>query len=141
MPTKNQPSTLEGVDCVNPSDGSLWLDGGNVYTDGNGNLSMSSLNPSMSVAAPAVIATAGTIVVPALTSVVRLAPGAAVTGVIMPLGTRNGQRLMIVNTSIAASSITFAASGTSFVANGVLLIIAGLNKYEFQWDSVSSLWY
>lgn len=87
-----------------------------------------------------VIAGAGTIIVLNLRTV-RLAPAAAVTGVIMAAGYGPGQTVTLVNESIAASSITFAASGTSRVAGGVGVVIAGVSKMILTWDSSTNLWY
>jgi len=85
------------------------------------------------------IATSGT--VDTSVDLVRLAPAAAVTAVIMAKGTYNGQRCTIINTSIAASSITMAAAGTSWVADGVTTVIPGLRASNFHWSVPDQLWY
>lgn len=87
-----------------------------------------------------VIAGAGTILVQNLRTV-RLAPAAAVTGVIMAAGYASGHTVTLVNESAAASTITFAASGTSRVAGGVGVVLAGLAKLILVWDSSTNLWY
>lgn len=141
MPPKAQPAVLDSMDFMNPVDGSLWMDLGNIYSDGAGNFSAASFNASMGTAAAVAIATGNTVAIPAGTSVVRLAPAAAVTGIILPAGTRNGQILWIINTSAAANTITFAAVGTSLVAGGAGVSLAGLAAHAFVWDAVGALWY
>jgi hypothetical protein len=91
-------------------------------------------------AAAQVIAAAGTVTLANL-AVARLAPAAAVAGVIMPAGTQPSQTVILINESVAASTITFAAAGTSRVADGVGAVIAGLTQKTFVWDSGTSLWY
>jgi hypothetical protein len=49
---------------------------------------------------------------------IRTQPAAAVTGIILAVGSTNGQRVTVFNESAAANTITFAASGTSNVADG-----------------------
>jgi hypothetical protein len=90
-------------------------------------------------ATAAVIASAGTINTAGL-GVSRVAP-AAVTGVVLQVGTTPGQEVWVVNESAAASSVTFAASGTSNVEDGVSDVIAGLTARKFVWDSAQSLWF
>lgn len=75
------------------------------------------------------------------TNYVRLAPAAAVTGIILQAGTYHGQVIVVQNTSAAADTITFAASGTSNVADGASAVITGPSQKMFVWDSVTSLWY
>lgn len=87
-----------------------------------------------------VIATAGTIISQSLKTI-RLAPVAAVTGVIMQSGQKDGQQAFLLNESTAANSITFAASGTSRVAGGVGVVLAGVTKMILVWDSATNLWY
>ncbi len=84
------------------------------------------------------LATAGTITTAGL-QVSRVAPAAAVTGVILQAGTQPGQKITVVNES--AFSITFAASGTSGVADGTSDVIAANTAREFVWDSSNNLWY
>jgi hypothetical protein len=71
----------------------------------------------------------------------RVAPAAAVTGIILAAGTVPGQELVVVNESVAGSTVTFAASGTSRVADGAASIVAGLTSRKFVWNSATSLWY
>ncbi len=73
--------------------------------------------------------------------VARVAPGGAVTGIILQPGTYNGQLVTVVNESIAGNTVTFAAAGTSNVADGVSDVIAGLAARLFVWDAATSLWY
>jgi len=84
------------------------------------------------------IATAGTIATAGL-DVSRVAPTAAVTGIILASGTYAGQRVTVINES--AFTLTMAASGTSHAANGVLVQIPPLGKADFTWDGATSLWY
>lgn len=89
-------------------------------------------------ASAAAIATGGTITT-ASVGVARVAPTAAVTGVILQAGTKAGQQVTVVNES--AFSVTFAASGTSFVVDGASDVIAATSARAFVWDSGTALWY
>ena len=89
-------------------------------------------------AAAQVLATNGTITTNG-PEVQRVAPTAAVTGVILQAGTVAGQRCTVVNES--AFSVTFAAAGTSGVADGTSDVIAATTARSFVWDSGTSLWY
>jgi hypothetical protein len=113
----------------------------NVAIDNSGTITMTGgvLAMTQSATAPA-IASSGTITT-AATGVSRLAPAAAVTGVIMQAGTIAGQICIVVNESAAASTITMAAAGTSNVADGTSCVIAGLTQKTFVWDSSTSRWY
>jgi hypothetical protein len=75
------------------------------------------------------------------TSVSRVSPAAAVTGVILQAGTHPGQVCFVINEANAANTITFAAAGTSNVADGVSAVIAGLRQMQFTWDASTNLWY
>lgn len=74
-------------------------------------------------------------------SVARVAPTGAFTGMILAPGRSPGQQKVVVNESVAANTITFAASGTSNVADGASCVIAGLRQMTFIWDAVTALWY
>lgn len=87
-----------------------------------------------------VIATAGTITSANIKNI-RLAPAAAVTGVIMQAGQKSGQQAVLFNESAAVNTITFAVAGTSRVADGVSTVIAGLKQKTLIWNSGTSLWY
>jgi hypothetical protein len=93
---------------------------------------------------PQAIGTGGTIAFGNL-KYVRLTPAAAVTGVIIGVGTAiatdPAQEIVLINESIAANSITMAIAGTSAVANGVSCVIPGLTARRFVWDPATSLWY
>lgn len=91
-------------------------------------------------AAAQVVATGNTINTAAL-STARTAPAGAVTGVILQAGVAPGQEVTVINESVAANSITFAAAGTSNVADGVSDVIAGLQARTFIWDASTLLWY
>jgi hypothetical protein len=73
--------------------------------------------------------------------IARSAPAAAITGVILAPGTWPGQRVVVCNEGLAASTITFAAAATSNVADGVTSVIPGLRASEFIWDSGVSRWF
>jgi hypothetical protein len=90
-----------------------------------------------STSAPAI--SNGATLTAGLTDVIRVAPGAAVTGVILTAGAFAGDTVIIINEAAAANSVTFAAQGTSRVADGVSSVIAGLTARRFVWSG--SLWY
>jgi len=73
--------------------------------------------------------------------VVRLAPNAAYTGIIVPVGTFGGQPLILINESVAANTLTMAAAGTSHVADGVGCVLAGVRLMWLTWNSSTALWY
>jgi len=87
-----------------------------------------------------VLATNGTISTSGL-GVTRVSPGGAVTGVILQAGTVAGQACTVINESVAANSITFAAAGTSNVADGTSAVLVGLRSMAFTWDTATSRWY
>lgn len=92
------------------------------------------------VAFAAALATSGTI--STATPFSRVAPAAAVTGVILQPGTFRGQMCFVENNSGAlGNTITFAAAGTSNVADGATAVIPGLAGRLFVWDASTSLWY
>ncbi len=97
-------------------------------------------NPS-SLAAQAVSTGTAVIVVPTNTSRVKLTAAAATTGASLPAGTIDGQILIIIITTAAANTVTFAASGTSNVAGGTSVSLAGLAAHMFVWDAVAALWF
>ncbi|MFN2466142.1 MAG: beta strand repeat-containing protein [Candidatus Dormibacteria bacterium] len=93
-----------------------------------------------SATAPAV-ASAGTIATAGV-RVARVAPTAAVTGVILAAGTVAGQQVTVINEATTTTfSVTFAAAATSNVADGVSSVIPGLAASTFTWDSVTARWY
>lgn len=73
--------------------------------------------------------------------VTRVAPAAAVVGIVLQPGSRPGQRCVVINESPVANTITFAAAGTSTVADGASDQIAGNTAREFVWNNVTGLWY
>lgn len=87
-----------------------------------------------------VITTGGTINCQSIKTM-RLNPAAAVTGVIMPAGQKDGQPVILINEATAANTITFAASGTSRVSLGTAVVIAGGASRVLYWDSAANLWY
>lgn len=143
MPAPTQLLTVPFVSndpANNP--GGVYLDNGSITSDGKGNINAVSLGMSQSSAAAQAVATGTAIIlIPAGASVVRISAGAATTGATLPVGTRTGQILIIIITSAAANTVTFAAAGTSFVAGGAAVSMAGLAAHQFVWDNTGLLWY
>jgi hypothetical protein len=88
---------------------------------------------------PPATASGGTIAT--TTTISRVAPSAAVSGVVLQPGTTDGQEVLVVNQSQTDQSITFGAPSTSHVANGSLTTIAGLTYVRFVWDAPTAAWY
>lgn len=93
-----------------------------------------------STGAALVLTTGGTIPTAGLYET-RIAPAAAVTGVILQAGTYPAQEIMVVNESIAANSATPAVAATSNIADGVSGAIAGLTAKGYIWNSVVGRWF
>lgn len=93
--------------------------------------------PVQSATAP-VTTTGGTIATAGLTTS-RVAPAAAITGVILAPGTIPAQPVVVINES--GFVITFAAAGTSNVSTGVAATIPALLAMPFVWDSAVALWF
>jgi hypothetical protein len=110
---------------------SLWY----ASTDTNNG----ALNSIQSATAPVI--TNGNTITTSGVGVARIAPGGAVTGIILQAGTVAGQEVTIINESASANSATMAASGTSNVANGTADVVAGVTAHRYIWDSATSLWY
>lgn len=91
--------------------------------------------------AQAVATGSAAILIPSGTSYVRITAAAATTGASLPVGSYNGQLLIISISTAAANTVTFAAAGTSNVAGGTGVSLAGLAAHLFVWDGVGSLWY
>jgi hypothetical protein len=137
--------------------GNIISDNGNFSTDGAGNLTATSIIAAINASSgnvnagtlqlvettntAQVITTGGTITVPANTSVVRVNPGAAVTGIILPTSTINGQILIVINIAVAANTVTFATAATSHVADGTAAVITGPAMKVFVWDTTEGFWY
>ncbi len=68
-------------------------------------------------------------------------PAAARTGIILGVGTINGQELTVINQGTAGNSLTMAASGTSNVADGTSDVISNFTAAKFVWNSTAALWY
>jgi hypothetical protein len=94
---------------------------------------------AQSATAPAI--TNGATITTTGVGVARVAPGGAVTGIILQAGVFPGQEVWVVNEAAAANSVTFAAAGTSGVADGASAAIAGLTARKLVWDGSTSLWY
>src|SRR5260221_4588901 len=144
MANSNAPKVVNDLQLAPfaTPDGGFFADAGNIFSDGAGNFQCGTWSVAQSTAAAVAIATGNTVALLPNSGVVRLAPAAAVTGIIMPLGpaTRN-MFLVIVVTTAAANTVTFAAMGTSFVAGGAAVSLAGLAAHLLYWDSVAQLWY
>lgn len=84
-------------------------------------------------------ATDGTVTLPVKNMTKRLNPAGNVTGIIMPVGTEDGQRVDLIN--LSAFSITFAVVATSRVADGASAIIAALTRMSLVWDVTSATWF
>jgi hypothetical protein len=71
----------------------------------------------------------------------RTVNGGAVTGVIIAVGTVDGQTFTLTNEG--SGSITFAAVATSHVADGVTTVIPVLTARTFIWlaNAVQPAWY
>lgn len=87
------------------------------------------------------VITTGATINPGVNYSARVAPAAAATGVILAPGQYPGQECVVINESVAASSITFAAAATSHVADGATTALPGLQARSFVWDSITQLWY
>ncbi len=96
-----------------------------------------SWTPVQSVTAPAT-ANNGTIATVGIT-VSRVAPTAAVTGVVLAAGTIAGQQVVVLNES--AFSITFGTLGSSNVSIGVNCMIPAGTHLQFVWNSATGRWY
>lgn len=117
-----------------------------IQTPGNavigGNLFAATLALQETLATPQAVATGtAAILIPAGSSVVRISAAAATTGATLPVGTLQGQILIIVITTAAANTVTFAAVGTSNVAGGAAVSLAGLAAHLFVWDTVTAQWF
>ena len=121
--------------------GNLSSDNGNFSTDGNGNVSIGTLKEAVNQGTAQALSTGNTITLPANTGIVRVSAAAAVTGIILPAGTIDGQTITVIHISAAANTITFAASGTSHVADGASDVITGPSCRVFKWSAQDSLWY
>jgi hypothetical protein len=121
----------------------MSLDNGTLTTDGSGNITAVSITaPSLFLPQSTVAAIAnGSTIATANGGIARCTAAAACTGVIMALGTKTGQTVVVVNESAAANTITMAAAGTSNVAGGTTVSLAGLAAHLFVWDAGTSLWY
>ena len=93
-------------------------------------------------ATPQAVATGSAVIVlPPGQPIVRLTAAAATTGASLPLGSFNGQIIIIEISTAAANTVTFAAAGTSNVAGGAAVSMAGLAAHMFMWDATLLLWF
>jgi hypothetical protein len=69
----------------------------------------------------------------------RVTTSGNVTGIILALGSFDGQICIVVNES--ANTITFDVSGTSHVASGTSTTITAQSTKSFIYDTTTSLWY
>lgn len=95
--------------------------------------------PDVQTGTAQVLANSGTI--PCTSDLVRINPGAAVTGIIIQSGIFDGQELVVVNIAAAANTATMAAAATSHVADGTGDAIVGLAARAYVWSAQDSLWY
>lgn len=94
-------------------------------------------NPTSTNTAQA-LASNGTIAVGTL-GVSKISTSGAVTGIIMAVGSSDGQTVEVINTS--ANSITMAAKATSNVADGTSCVIAASTARRFIWEATGAVWY
>ena len=97
-------------------------------------------------AAPAAPTTGSTIAVPTLAGTppkqqikVYVQPAGNITGVILAVGTSDGQEFEIINDS--AFTITFDARDTSHVADGNATPIAAGRSGRFTWSIPGAAWF
>ncbi len=111
-----------------------------------GSATVGALNVPLEIVSPQVgsagaVATGDTID-PTGQSVVRMAPTAAATGVVLKPGTYGGQRVSLINEATTTGyTVTFAASGTSNVAAGTSAVVAINSRLDLCWDPAQALWY
>lgn len=114
---------------------------GNMTVNGTAGLTVTGINLATGTATPQAVATGtAVILIPTGQTVVRITAAAATTGASLPLGTRNGQIVVISISTAAANTVTFAAAGTSNVAGGNAVSMAGLAAHMFVWDATLALW-
>lgn len=68
----------------------------------------------------------------------RFTTAGAVTGILMAKGIRDGQIMILTNTS--ANSATFASSATSFVDDGANISVGANRSILLIWSVVDALW-
>lgn len=66
--------------------------------------------------------------------------GSSRTGVILPVGTENGQLLRVVNIADAAEAVTFATDATSNVAGGTAIVVGQNEHMQFLWSTALGRW-
>lgn len=111
-----------------------------VITD-NGTISGTNIQiqGGVSATAPATPG-AGTIATAGL-RVSRVTPAAAITGVILAVGTVDGQEITIQNEGAAGSNINFATDATSNVSNGLSVFINSGEAMRFVWGATATRWF
>lgn len=99
-------------------------------------------NLALSQSATAVVL-AGSGTIATTSGVSRVAPAAAVTGIIMQAGITPGQLCLVINEAAVGNTIRFNTTpATANVANsGTESILPGLESRLFIWDSVQALWF
>lgn len=105
-----------------------------LYVHGNAAFRGGSMSYGQSATA-AVIASSGTITT-ADTTVARVAPASNVTGIILAAGTKQGQKVIVVNQS--AFSVRFAAASSN-VGTADACIVSAFQSMEFVW--AASFWW
>ena len=102
----------------------------------------SGLSLNEGTATPQAVATGtAAILLPPGQPIVRITAAAATTGASLPVGSFNGQIIIIELSTAAANTVTFAAAGTSNVAGGAAVSMAGLAAHMFMWDATLLLWF
>lgn len=93
--------------------------------------------------ATAPVITNGNTITTSGVGVARVAPGGAVTGIILGAGTIPGQEVWVVNESTAANTVTFntTPATANLASSATETAISGLTARKFVWDSSTSLWY
>ncbi|MDA8119133.1 MAG: hypothetical protein M0Z85_03595 [Gammaproteobacteria bacterium] len=76
-----------------------------------------------------------------LITAARVAPTAAYTGITMPKGTVDGQKISIINSQPSANSLTMAPYATSNVADGTSCVVSGYSSMTFTWSAATGAWY
>lgn len=84
------------------------------------------------------LTSSGTITLPTASKNLRVSESGNVTGMVLTVGTVDGQEITIINTS--AFTITFAASSSN-TALGSGLVVASKGHTSLIWSATDSLWY
>ncbi len=141
MAASGTSNVADGVNNIIPGGQArlyVWDSGTNLWYSVSQNTNGTEV-VAQSASAPAI--TNGNTITTTGVGVARVAPGGAVTGIILQSGVFPGQEVWVVNEATGANTVTFAAAGTSNVADGASAALAGLTARKFVWDGATSLWY